>query len=49
VEVVKVDETPARPGATVFAVANRRPRRNFTILWHAIESANLAEKALIQA
>jgi hypothetical protein len=27
----------------------RRPRRNFKIPWHAIDSANSAEKALIDA
>ena len=47
-----VDETDARrPVARVGPTSGqrRRPRRNFTILRHAIDSANSAEKALIHA
>jgi len=47
-----VDETDARRAVARVGPTSgqrRRPRRNFTILRHAIDSANSAEKALIHA
>jgi hypothetical protein len=51
-EAVSVDETDARRAVAGVGPASgqrRRLRRTFTILRHAIDSANSAEKALIKA
>jgi len=50
--LTSVDETDARRAVARVGPTSgqrRRPRRNFTILRHAIDSANSAEKALIRA
>jgi hypothetical protein len=47
-----VDQTDARRAVARVGPTSgqrRRPRRNFTILRHAIDSANSAEKTLIHA
>ena len=47
-----VDQTDARRAVARVGPTSgqrRRPRRNFTILRHAIDSANSAEKTLIDA
>ena len=51
-EVAAVDPTDARRAVARVGPTSgqrRRPRRNFTILRHAIDSANSAEKTLIHA
>jgi hypothetical protein len=50
--LTSVDETDARRAVARVGPTNgqrRRPRRNFTILRHTIDSTNSAEKALIHA
>jgi hypothetical protein len=51
-KAVSVDETDARRAVARVGPAGgqrRRPRPSFTILRHAIDSANSAEKAWIKA
>jgi hypothetical protein len=50
--LTSVDETDARWAVVRIGPTSgqrRRPRRNFTILRHAIDSANSVEKALLYA
>jgi hypothetical protein len=50
--LTSVDATDARQAVARVGLTScqrSKPRRNFTILRHAIDSANSAEKALIHA
>jgi hypothetical protein len=50
--LTSVDATDARQAVARIGLTSgqgRTPRRNFTILRHAIDSANSTEKALIRA